>query len=64
MSQEFDSNVLDQIKQKALYPCEYMSSFQKFKGQLSSNEKFYSSLKRVVKSMSMFLRFEADLKWK
>ena len=64
MSQEFDSKVLDQVKQKALYPYEYMSSFQKFKEQLSSKEKFYSSLKRVVKSMSMFLRSGTDWKWK
>ena len=41
---EFDSNVLDLDKQKGLYPCEYMSDFEKFKEQLSSKKKCYCSL--------------------
>ena len=44
MSQEFDKHVLDLVKQKYFYPYEYMSSFEKFKEQLPSKEKFYSSL--------------------
>ena len=41
---KFDNNVLDLAKQKGFYPYEYMSHFEKFKGQLPSKEKFYSSL--------------------
>ena len=38
LSQEFDNNVLDLVKQKGFYPYEYLSDFKKFK-----EEKFYSS---------------------
>ena len=44
LSQEFDINVLDLVKQKGFYQCEYMSDFEKFKEELSSEEKFHSSL--------------------
>ena len=44
LSQEFDNNVLDPVKQKGVYPYEYMSNFEKFKEELPSKEKFYSSL--------------------
>ena len=44
MSQESDNNVLDLFKQKGLYPYDYMSDFEKFKKELLSKEKFYSSL--------------------
>ena len=44
LSQEFDNNVLDLVKQKRFYPYEYMSNFEKFKEELPSKEKFYSSL--------------------
>ena len=43
MSPEFD-NILDLAKQKGFYTYEYMSYFEKFKEQLSSREKFCSSL--------------------
>ena len=49
LSQEFDNNVLDLVKQKRFYPYEYMSSFEKFKEQLPRKEKFYCSL--TVKSL-------------
>ena len=39
-------NVLDLVKQKGFYPYEYRSNFEKFKEQLPSKEKFYSSLMR------------------
>ena len=42
LSQEFDKIVLDLIKQKGFYRCEYMTNFEKFKEQLPSKEKFYS----------------------
>ena len=34
MSQEFDSNVLDLLKQKGFDPYEYMIDFEKFKEEL------------------------------
>ena len=36
--------MLDVVKSKGFSPYEYMSNFEKFKEQLSSKEKFYSSL--------------------
>ena len=44
LSQEFDNNELDAVKQKRFYPYEYMSNFKKFKEELPSKEKFYSYL--------------------
>ena len=44
LGQEFDNNVLDLVKQKGFYPYENMSDFEKFKEELPSKEKFYSSL--------------------
>ena len=44
MSQEFDKNKLDLVKQKGFYAYEYMSDCEKFKEQLPRKEKFYSSL--------------------
>ena len=43
LSQELHNNVLDLVKQKGFYPNEYMRNFEKFKEELSSKEKFYSS---------------------
>ena len=44
LSQEFDNNILDLVKQKRFYPYEYMSDFEKFKEELQIKEKFYSLL--------------------
>ena len=44
LSQEFDDKILDLVKQKQFYPYENMSDFEKFKEQLPSKQKFYSSL--------------------
>ena len=44
LSQEFHNSVLDLVKQKGFYPCEYMSHFEKFKEELPGKEKFYRSL--------------------
>ena len=44
MSQEFDNNLLDLVKQRGFYPYEYMSNFEKFKEELLSKEKLYSPL--------------------
>ena len=42
LSQKFDNNVLDLVKQKIFYSYECMSDFEKSKNQLTSKEKFYS----------------------
>ena len=44
LSQEFDNNVIDLVKQKGFHPYKYMNDFEKFKEQLPCKEKFYSSL--------------------
>ena len=44
LNQEFDNNILYLFKQKGFYPYEYMSNFEKFKEEVPSKEKFYSSL--------------------
>ena len=43
LSQEFDDNILDLVKQKGFYLYKYMSDFEKFKEELSSKERFYNS---------------------
>ena len=44
LSQKFDNNILDLVKQKGFYPYEYMNDFEKSKEEFPSKEKFYSSL--------------------
>ena len=44
LSQEFNRNKLDLVKQKGFYPYEYMTDLGKFKEKLPSKEKFSSSL--------------------
>ena len=44
LSQEFDNNVLNLVKQKGFYSYEYMSDFEKFKEELPDKEKFCSFL--------------------
>ena len=48
LSQEFDNNVLELLKQKGFYPYEYMTDFKKFKEQLPS------SLTHVLKVWNNF----------
>ena len=66
LSQEFDKNKLDLVKQKGFYPYEYMTDSEKFKEKLSSKEKFYSSLtgkkKLETKNITMLLMFGINLK--
>ena len=46
LSREYSSRGLELIKQKGVYPYEYMDSFKKFdECELPSKDKFYSSLK-------------------
>ena len=47
MSQEFDNNILDLVRQNEFCPYEYMSDSEKFMEELPSREKFYSSLTDV-----------------
>ena len=64
LSQEFDHNKLDLVKQKEFYPYEYMNDFEKFKEKLPCKEKFYGSLtdkKLVTKNMNMLLMFGKSL---
>ena len=44
LSQEFDNNALDLVKQKGFNTYEYMTHFKKFKEELPNKGKFYSSL--------------------
>ena len=37
-NQELDNNVLDLVKYKQFYPCEYMGDFEKFKEELPHKE--------------------------
>ena len=66
LSQEFENDDDDLVKQKEFYPYEYMSNFEKFKEQLPSKEESYSSLtskkKVVTKNMKVFLKFGTNLK--
>ena len=45
LSQKFDSNVLDLIKQKGFYPYRYISDFEKFKEQLTAKISFIARWK-------------------
>ena len=44
LSQEFDTNVLNLVKQNLYYPYGCMSDFEKFKEELPSKEKFCNLL--------------------
>ena len=46
LSEEFSGEYLKLVKQKGIYPYEYMNSFKKFsKEKLPDKSKFFSSLK-------------------
>ena len=69
MSQEFDTNVLNFVKQKGYYLYEYMSDFEKFTEELLSKEKFYSLMtgkKLLINCMNRFIKFGIHFKkwWK
>ena len=67
LSQEFDNNELDLVKQKWFYFYEYMNDYKKFKEELPSKEKFYSSLtgrKISDKEYDYVLNFwKSSVKW-
>ena len=52
LSQEFDNNALDLVKQKLFYPDEYMSDFEKFK-EFPSKENEYEYFLNVWKKFEM-----------
>ena len=45
LSQEFDSEVIDLVKQKGFGPYEYMSSFETLNEKLPDKSEFYKSIK-------------------
>ena len=46
MSEEFSCELLELVKEKGVYPYEYMDSFKKFsEDKLPNKSKFFSSLK-------------------
>ena len=60
LSQEYDNNVLDLVKQNGFYRYEYMSNFEKFKEELSSKP----IVDLVTKNMNMLLMLRINFKWK
>ena len=57
---EFNNKVTDLVSQKEFYRSKYMSGFERFKEKFLSRQKFYS----ISMSISMFLTFGINLKWK
>ena len=56
LSEEFSSDLLELVKQKAVYPYEYMDSFKRFFDEkLPDRCKFFSSLKdRCISEKRLF----------
>ena len=62
MPEEFNDESLKLVKQKGMYPYEYMNSFKKFyEDKLPDRCKFFSSLKDVCISEKDYLK--ADNTW-
>ena len=57
LSEEFSGDLLKLVKEKGVYPYEYMNSFKKFSGnKLPGKCKFFSSLKDVCISEKDYLK--------
>ena len=57
MSEEFSGEILKPVKQKGVYPYEFMDSFEKFsEDKLPDTCKFFSSLKDVCISEEDYLK--------
>ena len=57
MSEEFSGEFLKPVKQKGVYPYEFMDSFEKFsEDKLPDTCKFFSSLKDVCISEEDYLK--------
>ena len=55
LSQEFSSDLLELVKQKGVYPYEYMGSFEMFsEGKLPDRCEFFSSLKNKCISLKNY----------
>ena len=54
MSQEYNNNILDLLKQK-FYPYKYMSDFEKFKEQLPG-QKFVDNVLKVWSKFKMKMK--------
>ena len=67
LSKTFSSDLLELVKQKGVYPYEYMDSFKNFsEDNLPNRCKFYSSFKNECISepvTSMLLMFGIHLRW-
>ena len=64
MSQEFNNNVVDIVKEKGLHLYDYMSDFQKFKEELPRKENFSNLLtdkKLMARNVNIFLILEKNL---
>ena len=56
-SEEFSGDLLKLVKQKGVYPCEYVDSFKKlFENKLFDRSKFFNSLKDVCISEKDYLK--------
>ena len=68
LSQEFDRNILNLVKEKGNYPYESISGFSKFSFEKSSTKKSFIVLwlvkKLLIKIMKILLKFGVHLKWK
>ena len=69
LSQEFDSKVQGLVKHNGFDYCEYMGGFERFKEEMPSKEKFYSSLtckkisdKEYEHFFKVWNRFEMKIK--
>ena len=65
-SEEFNPEQIKLVKQKGVYPCQYMNSFERFcDDKLSDKKHFYKSLKNeqsVKKIICMLSKFRMTLK--
>ena len=67
LSQEFDINVLNLVKQKWFYRYEYMRDFESLNKNYVAKKGFIAladKKKLVTKNMNMFLIGGKNLKWK
>ena len=65
LSQEFDSSVVNPVKQKKIYPDVYTSGLKSLKKNYQAKKSFivhWPVKKLVIKNMNMFLRFGLNFK--
>ena len=61
-SQEFDNKVLDIVKQNRLYPCEYVSDFEKLQEKKCSLNVCFEMLNKKLSSKGKFYSLLTDRK--